>query len=602
LNLPINVSSYAYLASFEYDALASILDRSNQFVDRHIMSAKELVDDTQLYQAFIFKYATEAYRRKKYHSISGTRIWCYGDVYPGIQWCFLDYYRVPKMGYYYLKNAQDRFAINFAYEEALESQVAGKHLRIPVWLVNDYPRQMRIGLHCEIRNLNGETLQSNDFPGTIGADESKEMGVVDWTTPGQPGVYVLRGTALEDGGKMTATNSTYIKVAPRLFSRKLNLLVIGQRKYALPIAQMAQAMGLNVEVIEEASIHQLEHLRDANEVRKRYDLIWLASFDSLWKLLDDSMAQGLKQAVNQGVGFIHTGGPGSFHGGLGMGACLELTALAEVLPVRLQSRNDLVFGPLERQPADSTARFSPIKDIQITEPARQGWGKCDLKHYGLPAFNQVQLKPDSRQVLTISGAPLLVTGQYGQGRTVVFTGFTPEYAERRADWDTKIEFPYLVDQEFYTNPVSTAYFALFMRMLAAATGQQPATPYDEVLAARDKPLFETLQDSPSAALRTPDALNAKASGGKASASLNVVNGQQYARLVRLRVEWNEPESQAPYLVMYSDNYFDLLPGESKTITLDLFMPPQVRKTIQGRVVMEASNAPAQEIPITISGL
>jgi hypothetical protein len=59
-------------------------------------------------------------------------------------------------------------------------------------------------------------------------------------------------------------------------------------------------------------------------------------------------------------------------------------------------------------------------------------------------------------------------------------------------------------------------------MLVAATGQQAATSYDEVLAARDKPLFETLQDSPSAALRAPDALNAKASGGKASASLNVV--------------------------------------------------------------------------------
>jgi len=58
--------------------------------------------------------------------------------------------------------------------------------------------------------------------------------------------------------------------------------------------------------------------------------------------------------------------------------------------------------------------------------------------------------------------------------------------------------------------------------LAAATGQQSVTPCEEVLAARVKPLFETLKDSPSAALRTPDALNAKASGGKASASLNVV--------------------------------------------------------------------------------
>ena len=84
--------------------------------------------------------------------------------------------------------------------------------------------------------------------------------------------------------------------------------------------------------------------------------------------------------------------------------------------------------------------------------------------------------------------------------------------------------------------------------------------------------------------------------------MNVVSEQQYVRLVRLRVEWNEPESQAPYIVMYSDNYFDLLPGESRTITLDLLMPPQVGKTIQGRLLMEASNAPAQEIPITISGL
>src|SRR5581483_3443905 len=312
-NLPINVSAYSYLASFEYDALAGILDRTNQFIDRHIKSPRELVDDSQLYQAFIFKYATEAYRRKKYHSINGTRIWCYGDVYPGIQWCFLDYYRVPKIGYYYLKTAQERFAINFAYEGALESQVSGKRLHIPVWLVNDYARNLPVSVHCEIRNLQGETIWGKDFQSKLGADESKEVGAVDWTTPDQSGVYVLRGTAVEDGGEITAVNSTFVKVTPNLFSRKLNLFVIGQRKYAQPIALMAGAMGVNVDVIEEASIHQLELLRNSDEIRKKYDAVWLASFDSIWKLLDDSTAQGLKRAISEGVGFIHTGGPGSFH-------------------------------------------------------------------------------------------------------------------------------------------------------------------------------------------------------------------------------------------------------------------------------------------------
>jgi hypothetical protein len=124
-NLPIDIPSYAYQTSFEYKGLYSVLHRVNQFVDRHVQSAQELVDDSQLYQAFMFKYSTESYRRKKYHSINGTRIWAYGEDTPGIRFNFMDYYRIPKMGYYYLKNAQARFAVSFAYEQALESQVSG---------------------------------------------------------------------------------------------------------------------------------------------------------------------------------------------------------------------------------------------------------------------------------------------------------------------------------------------------------------------------------------------------------------------------------------------------------------------------------------------
>jgi beta-mannosidase len=123
-NLPIDIPSYAYQTSFEYKGLYSVLHRVNQFVDRHVQSAQELVDDSQLYQAFMFKYSTESYRRKKYHSINGTRIWAYGEDTPGIRFNFMDYYRIPKMGYYYLKNAQARFAVSFAYEHA----VADSHL------------------------------------------------------------------------------------------------------------------------------------------------------------------------------------------------------------------------------------------------------------------------------------------------------------------------------------------------------------------------------------------------------------------------------------------------------------------------------------------
>jgi hypothetical protein len=64
----------------------------------------------------------------------------------------------------------------------------------------------------------------------------------------------------------------------------------------------------------------------------------LASFDSLGKLLDHSEAQSLRAAIEKGTGFVHNGGRGSFYGGFGEGACLDLTLLTDVLQVGIQER------------------------------------------------------------------------------------------------------------------------------------------------------------------------------------------------------------------------------------------------------------------------
>jgi len=599
-NLPLNIPNYAYQTSFEYNGLASVLARVNQFVDRHVRSIHQLIDDSQLYQAFIFKYATECYRRKKYHSINGTRIWAYGEVAPGIRFNFLDYYRIPKMGYYSVKSAQARFAVNFAYEEALESQVAGKSLRIPVWVVNDYWREVLFDLHCEILDLQGHSVWSRDWTDTIGSDGAKQTGMVEWTTPDKPGVYVLRARALEKaGGPLTAGNSTFIKVTSRLFSRPFNMLLIGESQYSLPISEMARALGVNVDVIEESSIHQLARLKNPEEIRKKYNVVWLACFDSLWKLLDDEMGGGLKQAVRQGVGFIHTGGPGSFHGGFGRAALLDVRSLAEVLPVKLRNRNDVNYGQLYLPTAAIDQVFSPIKDIGVNNSAGEGWSDFGLKEYGLAGFNDVDLKPGSRQVMTISGRPLLTFGQFGQGTTVAFTGFTPAYTEKKSSWDPKIALHYLLDQELVTSPVTKSYFTLFMRMIAAASGEKPAAAFEEILAERDKPLFESLKDLPTATLVVPSLLVAKTSGNKASASLVVKNGSGYARLIRVRAEWRDGEGNAPYLVEFSDNFFDLLPGESKSLTLEMFLAEGHVGNPSGSLVVEGPNIETKHIPMEL---
>ncbi|HXW15444.1 MAG TPA: glycoside hydrolase family 2 protein, partial [Terriglobia bacterium] len=598
--LPLNIPNYAYQTSFEYTGFSSVLLRVNQFVDRHVGSIQQLIDDSQLYQAFIFKYATEAYRRKKYNSINGTRIWAYGEVNPGIRFNFLDYYRVPKMGYYYLKNAQARFAVNFAYEQALESQVSGKHLNIPVWVINDYRRDVPFDLHCEILDLQGQSIWSRDTSDSVESDGAKQTDLVEWTTPDKPGVYVLRARAVEKGGeRLTAENSTFIKVTPRLFSRPLNMLLIGEKQYSFPIAKMARAMGINVDVIQEETIHQLAQLKNPEEIRKKYDVVWLACFDSLWKLMDDEMGNGLKQAVSQGVGFIHTGGPGSFHGGFGRAALIDVRSLGELLPVSLHSRNDVNYGQLYLPSGEVNQVFSPIKDVATVAPGAEGWRDFGLKEYGLPGFNDVDLKPSGRQVMTVSGRPLLVLGQFGKGTTVAFTGFTPAYTEKKSAWLDTIELEYLLDQEFLNDPVTKSYFALFMRMIATASGQKPAVGFDELLAARDKPLFESLKDLPTATVAVPSVLHITALGKRANTTLVVTNGSHYARLVRVRAEWEEGDGNSPYLVKYSDNFFDLLPGESKSVGVEMFLPAEHMRKLSGTLVVEGTNIASQRIPVEL---
>src|SRR5262249_10494480 len=155
-----------------------------------------------------------------------------------------------------ITKAQARFALSFGYEEALESQVSGKRLQIPVWMINDYSENVPVKVHCQITDLSGNVVWSRDFESVLPADSKKQVGVIEWTTPDNPGVYVLHGEAIGQGKNLQALSSTFIKVTPALFSRPLNVLLISQKKYALPIAELLRSTGVNVHVIDENSLDE----------------------------------------------------------------------------------------------------------------------------------------------------------------------------------------------------------------------------------------------------------------------------------------------------------------------------------------------------------
>jgi len=200
---------------------------------------------------------------------------------------------------------------------------------------------------------------------------------------------------------------------------------------------------------------------------------------------------------------------------------------------------------------------------------------------------------------TIEGFPFVVTGSYEKGSTVAFTGFTPAWKERRSPWNRKLISSHQLDQELAADPQFRTCFALGMRMIAAALGEQPSTSFDDLLVARSRPLFEMLQDSPSASVELPESLRMDVTGHRATGVLTLRNGAKFARLLRIRCKWDGDASGAPYLTIYGDNYFDLLPGEEMTVTVEMRLSQGRPGPVEGTLVVEGSNVPPVEIPVVL---
>jgi hypothetical protein len=507
------------------------------------------VDDTQEYQGFLLKYATEAYRRKKYDPIMGIRFWDFLELGPGFRFGIVDYDRIPKVSYWWMKRAQARLAVNFAYKDELEAQVAGSKLSIPVWAINDLDHPVDARIDCAVYDLRGNKVFSRGFSQLVPADGKAQVGVLEWTLPSQSGVYFVRGLLTSSNPQDHAEDNTYVKVVPRAFARPVRVLLIGQSTVASPIAAMLRGVGISVDVRDEEAVGHFDELADGTALHAKYDVIWLAAFENFEKVFGLAAAQGVKQAVTAGTGFIHTGGESSYHGGQAHQALLELTPLADLLPVTIQNSNDLVYG--QHTIDDSLQTERGFKDILA--PSAGQWPSLPLlQRYGLRAFNRVTAKPGSQTLLKIHNQPLLVTGKLGQGSTVSFTGFTPVQAQKE---------DFQLGQELIRKPANRAYFETFLGLVALASGQRASLA--GLLQATEKPLFQTLKEQPTtqidAQIEPGDADN---SPSVAVRLIRLKNGSSYAHLVRLRVEWDSKRPQ-PYVTEFGDNAFEMLPGEER---------------------------------------
>ena len=82
-------------------------------------------------------------------------------------------------------------------------------------------------------------------------------------------------------------------------------------------------------------------------------------------------------------------------------------------------------------------------------------------------------------------------------------------------------------------------------------------------------------------------------------SLHLTNGDRYARLLRFSLDWDSAMPVTPYLVLYDDNYFDLLPGESRTVNAKLLLPQNRTGPISGKLVVKGTNVVPTVITIRL---
>ncbi|GAA4104259.1 glutamine amidotransferase [Actinomadura miaoliensis] len=132
----------------------------------------------------------------------------------------------------------------------------------------------------------------------------------------------------------------------------------------------------------------------------------------------------LRDWVSSGGGLLMIGGYLSFTGIEGK-AAYRNTVLHEVLPVELLPEDDRV-----ELPAGAHAT--------VTDAAHPALGGVEGEWPSLLGYNRVLPRPGTKVLATLNDDPLVAVGEYGQGRTAVFTSdCSPHWAPTHfcEDWD-----------------------------------------------------------------------------------------------------------------------------------------------------------------------
>lgn len=544
VGLPIDVEELSYQWSFDYPGLTNSIARLFQWVDREVPTLQRLIDGIQWYQATGIRYAAELYRRRRFDDIAGCRIWSYRDVIPGVRFSVVDHLQRPKMGYHALRQAYSPLLLSIDDPLPLGLVAANADANIDLAVVNDLAIEHSLRVTFEVLDPSGRTLASPpDSQVHVGADSVARLSVA-FSWPTVPGSVLLRAVAWDPEGHAVAQTELWKRVvAPAFEPSRLRVLLLGQARYNRPfVAALGEMPGIQLITVDEVSRNP-QDISWSENIGDRCDVIWFTGWDEAARHFRSTEFQNIADAVEAGVGFIHTGGQASFHGGDGRGAMLDVTPLADVLPVIMRPHE----GVWDLIPDSVGAQDSELGHLV------SGW-KPTMHHRLTP-------KEDALVHATIGQYPLLVTGEFGAGVVAtVAGGFVQpirKFAMEFQDPDATV-LPWTRDSLRSYREHWEGIEELALELLAFASRKPLALDAKDLVADMRIPLFEHLSTLSVTSLSAIASDLSRDARGWLKGVVEVSNtGSVVARLVR-----GEFESTESWDSRFFDGFSDLMPGDS----------------------------------------
>ena len=562
LQLPIDVEEFSYRWAFDYAGLATSVARMYRHALTDPQSLTELLDAIQWYQALGLQYCAEVYRRKRFADIGGCRTWSYRENTPGVKFTVVDHRQRPKMGYFALQAGYAPVLLSIDEQYPLKPIDAGTRYTRDLWVVNDTTTSLELEITAHLYDASGVARWTWSGSSAATADSGRIAAALAIDIPTDPGNYLLRIEAVAEGQPVTKTQRWLRVVAPA-FGTSVDILLIGQQRYCAPILDGLQNVAsVRTTVLDETT----RDVRDSSwtTALSSYDAIWFAGWDTAVHRFRRHEWQAVVDAVNDGVGFIHTGGQGSFHGGDGRGAQLDATPLVDILPITMQPHDGVWDIAYACRP---TTTMDPLFVLPLE----------DLPYFGM-----------SRTVATegatvhweIGEWPLLLTSAAGKGRVALFTAALVKPLRmfrvgEGLDWEDPLD----VEPHWARDDIRNygAYWhritELAVALIASATGRPLTESAVRIADTLRRPLFEAVLRETGETTLDVQVADVHTSSGSVSALAVVTNtGPAIARLVRGVVTGATGSDHR-----FRDGFVDLLPGESASLRFETGdgAPPEI---------------------------